>query len=97
MKLHHVVLYRFKPGCDRIEEHLAVIDRFRGATEGLLDLVCGRNVLPAYSGRYSHGFIMTFASPEALAAYNRSEAHRFLVQTFKPDIEDKMIVDFQTP
>ena len=96
MKIHHVLLYRFKPGVDRIDEHLAAILKFRNHTEGLIDLKCGRDILPSYSGRYTHGFVMTFASPDDLEKYTQSEAHRILVDTFKSDIEDKVIFDFES-
>jgi len=96
MKIHHILLYRFKPGSDRVEEHLAAILKFRDHTEGLIDLQCGRNMLPSFAGRYTHGFIMTFASPDDLAKYNKSDAHRMLVDMFKPDIEDKAVFDLQS-
>lgn len=73
-----------------------MIRRFRDNTEGLIDLKCGKNILPSYSARFTHGFVMTFASPDDLARYNKSEAHRILVETFKPDIEDKVVFDFQS-
>ena len=39
---------------------------------------------------------MTFASPDDFERYNKSEAHRILVDTFKSDIEDKVIFDFES-
>lgn len=73
-----------------------MILRFRNNTEGLIDLKCGKNILPASSGRYTHGFIMTFASTDDLERYKKSEAHRILVETFTSDIEDKVVFDFQS-
>lgn len=97
MKIQHILLYRFRGGRDRIEEHLAAIGAFRGRTPGLLALQCGRNVHPSCAGRFTHGFVMTFASRADLDAYNRSEPHRELVETFKPDLEDKFIFDLEVP
>lgn len=97
MKIQHVLLYRFRPGCDRIEEHLAVIRAFRGQTPGLLDLECGRNVHPSCAAKFTHGFIMTFASKADLDAYNGSERHRKLVEAFKTDVEERAIFDLGVP
>ena len=90
--IHHVLLYKFKPGIDRIDEHLETIRAFRGNTEGLTSLECGRNIRK--SDGYTHGFIMVFDSSKSLQMYNRSEAHHTLVNSFKDDIEDKFIFDF---
>jgi quinol monooxygenase YgiN len=92
MKTHHVLLYRFKPGVDRIDEHLEVIRSFRDTTEGLIDLQCGRSLCDATT--FTHGFIMTFESPQKLEQYNQSEAHDRLVNHFKEDMEDKLVYDF---
>jgi hypothetical protein len=97
MRIHHVLLYRFKPGIDRIDEHLRAILAFRDTTEGLLDLKCGRNVAERYAGRFTHGFVMTFESAEDLDRYNRSEAHGDLVARFKDDVEGKLVFDFYSP
>ena len=90
--IHHVLLYKFKPGIDRIDDHLKTILEFRGNTEGLVDLQCGRNI--RQTDRYTHGFIMVFDSSKSLELYNKSEAHRTLENSFKDDIEDKFIYDF---
>ena len=97
MKIHHVLLYRFKPGVDRIDEHLAAILAFRDNTKGLLTLNCGRNIAEGYADRFTHGFVMTFASRNDLDTYNRSESHRRLVEGFRADVEDKFIFDFYSP
>ena len=94
-KIEHILLYRFKPGIDRIDEHLEVIRGFRGATEGLMDLQCGRNVAAGSGGRFTHGFVMTFESRPALEKYNGSDAHRRLVSPFRDDMEEKLVVDIQ--
>lgn len=92
MKTHHVLLYKFKPGIDRIDEHLEVIRAFRGTTEGLIDLQCGRSLCDGTA--FTHGFIMTFDSSQSLEHYNQSEAHDSLVTHFKDNIEDKLVYDF---
>ncbi len=97
MKIHHVLLYRFRPGIDRIDEHLATILAFRDNTPGLLSLQCGRNIAERYTDRFTHGFVMTFASRNDLDAYNGSEAHRLLVEGFRADMEDKLVFDFYSP
>lgn len=97
MKIDHVLLYRFKPGVDRIDEHLATTLAFRDNTKGLLTLKCGRNIAEGYAERFTHGFVMTFASRDDLDTYNRSESHRRLVEGFRADLEEKLIFDFYSP
>ena len=88
-------MYRFKPGLpdSRINEHLAFIASLDSKFDGLLSLECGRDTGTG-NGKYTHGFVMTFASAEALASYNRSDLHRDLVETFRDDVEDKVVFDF---
>jgi len=93
--IKHILLYRFKPGIDRIDEHLAVIAGFRNSTEGLIDLSCGRNINSTSLMGFTHGFVMTFDSQEALDNYNKSEDHNALVALFKNDIEDKLVIDLE--
>ena len=70
---------------------------FRDNTKSLLTLKCGRNIAEGYSDRFTHGFVMTFASRDDLDTYNRSESHRRLVEEFRADLEDKLIFDFYSP
>ena len=44
---------------------------------------------------FTHGFVMTFDSQEALDNYNKSEDHNALVALFKNDIEDKLVIDLE--
>ena len=93
--IHHILLYKFKTGIDRIDEHLSVISKFVNNTEGLIDLKFGRNLDCDLSKEFTHGFIMSFENEETLDKYNHSEAHNNLVNLFKVDIEDKKIIDFE--
>ncbi len=94
MKAVHILIYRFKPGVDRVDEHLEAIRAFEGKTPGLSSLECGRNLSTSPSGeRFTHGFVMTFDSSEALEAYRKSPAHREFVKRFKDDVEAKAIFD----
>lgn len=87
-------MYRFKADVpdSRVDEHLALIKSLRGQFEGLIELKCGRNV-GTENGKFTHGFVMTFESAEALAAYNRADLHRELVETFRGEVEDKVVFD----
>ena len=87
-------MYRFKADVpdSRVDEHLAFIKGLRGQFEGLIDLKCGRNVGTG-DGKFTHGFVMKFESAEALAAYNRADLHRELVETFRGEVEDKVVFD----
>ncbi len=94
MAVTHILLYRFKPSVpdSRIGEHLDFIKGLRWRLEGLIDLKCGRDVGTG-NGKYTHGFVMTFASAEALANYGKAELHRELVETFRDDVEEKVVFD----
>ena len=92
----HILLYKFKPGIDRIDEHLSVISKFMNNTEGLIDLKCGRNIGFDPSKEFTHGFIMSFENQETLYKYNHSDAHSNLVNLFKGDIENKKVIDIQS-
>ena len=92
----HILMYRFKAGVgdERVDEHLSFIEGLRGKFEGLVDLKCGRDI-GTRNRKYSHGFVMTFESAEALTAYNKSELHGELVGRFRDDVEDKVVFDFR--
>jgi hypothetical protein len=94
MGVTHILMYRFKEGVPDswIDEHLRFIDSLRGKFEGLVDLKCGRDV-GSGNGKFTHGFVMTFESTEALAAYNKAELHRELVERFRESVEDKVVFD----
>ena len=93
--IHHILLYKFKNGINRIDEHLKVISKFKNNTEGLLDLKCGRNISYDSSKEFTHGFIMFFKNKESLDKYTQSEAHSKLVNLFNEDIEDKKVINFE--
>jgi hypothetical protein len=90
----HILMYRFREGVgeSRVDEHLAFIEGLRGKFEGLVDLKCGRDV-GAGNRKYTHGFVMTFESADALDEYNKSDLHRELVERFRGDVEDKVVFD----
>ena len=94
MPVTHILMYRFKEGVHdfRIDEHLGFIEGMRGQFDGLIDLQCGRDVR-SDRRQYTHGFVMTFESAETLAAYNKADLHTELVQTFRDDVEDKVVFD----
>jgi hypothetical protein len=94
MVVTHILMYRFKDGVPdaRVDEHLAFIEGLRGKFEGLIDLKCGRDIGTG-NRKFTHGFVMKFESPEALAAYNKADLHRELVETFRDDVEDKVVFD----
>ncbi len=93
--IYYILLYKFKPGVDRINEHLEVISRFRYNTDGLIELEYGKNIVNNSSDNFTHGFIMSFTNREALNKYNKSESHSNLVNAFKDDIEAKKNIDLE--
>ena len=97
MNLEHILLYKFKEGVPeaRIDEHLAFIESLRGQFEGLTALKCGRTRRPGRHG-FTHGFVMTFESAEALKAYATSPAHAELVANFKDYVADKLVSDIDS-
>jgi quinol monooxygenase YgiN len=93
MHIDHILLYRFRPGVDRTDEHLAAIRSFEGKVPGLLRLNAGRSLAGGFNGGFTHGFVMTFESAAHLQAYNKSPEHNELVAAFKQDIEEKLVFD----
>ncbi len=93
MPINHILLYKFKSGIDRIDEHLDHISTFEGNTPGLLSLDCGRNV--SGKNQFTHGFVMCFESDYHLSQYNKSEAHAELVSKFRDDMDDKLVIDLE--
>ena len=94
MAVTHILLYRFKSSVrdSRIDEHLRFIEGLRGKFEGLIDLKCGREIGTG-NAKFTHGFVMTFESAGAIADYNKAELHRELVETFRDDVEGKVVFD----
>ena len=75
--IYHILLLEPKPETAS-EELLAVLERFKalgGQIPGLLEVQAGVNQHQANQG-YTHGFVMTFESEEALKAYPPHPAHR---------------------
>jgi len=94
----HILMYRLHGHVpdSRIDEHLRFIRSFEGQCPGLIDLHCGRDLAFSGSGnhRFTHGFVMTFESMEALKAYNACDLHGELVARFRDDVQDKIVFDF---
>ena len=78
-------------------EHLAFIEGLRDRVEGLLYLSCGRDPGGGEGSgvhRFTHGFVMRFASRDALTAWNKSDLHEELVAGFRDDMDDKIVLDY---
>jgi len=75
--IYHILLLEPKPETAS-EELLAVLERFKalkGQIPGLVEVQVGVNRHTVNQG-YTHGFVMTFESEEALKAYSPHPAHK---------------------
>jgi Stress responsive A/B Barrel Domain len=77
--IYHVLLLKPKPETTS-EELLAALEPFKalkGQIPGLMEVQTGVNQHTAHQG-YTHGFVMTFESEEALKAYSPHPTHKAL-------------------
>ena len=75
--IYHILLLEPKPETTS-EELLVALERFKalkGQIPGLMEVQVGVNPHMANQG-YTHGFVMTFESKEALKAYSPHPAHK---------------------
>ncbi len=75
--IYHILLLEPKPETTS-EELLAALERFKalkGQIPGLMEIQTGVNQHMVNQG-YTHGFVMTFESEEALKAYSPHPAHK---------------------
>lgn len=99
-QVKHYGVFQFKPEITaaQIETCFREMAGMVGVIPGLLDFACG----PYASGEglndgFTHGFIMTFSSPEARDAYLPHPEHERVKAVVVPCLARVMVFDFNAP
>jgi hypothetical protein len=95
--IKHIVAFRFKPGVpeDRQADIAAELCRFPDHYPKMRNWTFGRNI-SRRDTKFSHAFIVEFDSESDLIEYLDSAEHEeFVVNRFRPYIEDRMIVTYE--
>lgn len=96
-KVRHVVLYAYKAEVS-VEKQAEIAQRSRELINQIPlieDLEWGPDLnAGARSQGYTHCLLMTFATPEAVAAYVAHPAHQAFLELAKPHLEKLLVVDY---
>lgn len=93
----HFGVFKFKPEItdDQIEECFATMQAMVGQIDGLLSMEYGPyKSAEGLNDGFTHGFIMTFDSPESRDAYLPHPIHLEAVDLVQPRLERLVVFDF---
>ena len=96
-QVKHYGCFQFKPGTadDTIAECFSAMAGMVGPIPGLLDFNYGPyDSAEGLNDDYTHGFIMTFDSPESRDAYLPHAEHMKRVELVQPRLERLVVFDF---
>lgn len=96
-RVKHYGVFLFKDGVDasQIDECFELMNGMVGKIPGLLDFACGPyNSSEGLNDGFTHGFIMTFESPEARDAYLPHPVHERVKDVVVPRLERVIVFDF---
>jgi len=96
----HFGVFQFKPEIteEEIEETFVTMQAMVGEIDGLLTMEHGPYKSDeGLNDGFTHGFIMTFDSPEARDAYLPNPIHLKVVDLVQPRLERIVVFDFDTP
>lgn len=100
MAVQHIVLFRFKQGTleTKIRELFEELAALKEKIPGILYFAWGPNTSPEGLNKgFSHGFLMTFESPEARDAYLPHPEHERVKDMIFEHLEDVLVFDFEVP
>ncbi|MBN1441595.1 MAG: Dabb family protein, partial [Planctomycetes bacterium] len=95
--VHHVVLFKFKADASAREIHDIVqgVGQLPSKIPGITGYQWGRNNSPEGLDKgFTHAFVLSFESAEALAAYAPHPAHQEFAESALPRIESVFVYDF---
>lgn len=99
-KVKHYGCFEFKPEVTQEKIH-SVFERMKGmvgAIPGLQDFHCGPyDSAEGLNDGYTHGFIMTFESPQARDAYLPHPLHEEVKAFVVPTLARVVVFDFNLP
>lgn len=96
-QVKHYGVFQFKEGitAEQIENCFAKMQGMVGQIPGLLDMVNGPyDSAEGLNDGFTHGFIMTFESPEARDAYLPHSVHERVKEVVVPCLERVVVFDF---
>ncbi len=96
--LHHIVLVQFKEDASpkQVQHVLAEFQRLPSRVPGITGFQWGTDNSPeGLQQGFTHGFLMTFASAEALEAYLPHPEHQAFVEILLPAVEKIFVCDFE--
>ena len=96
----HFGVFQFKPEITaaEIEESFAAMQAMVGQIDGLLTMEHGPyKSEEGLNDGFTHGFIMTFSSPEARNAYLPHPVHLKVVDLVQPRLHRIVVFDFDVP
>lgn len=99
-KVHHMVVVKFKDGVEGavIDDVFRRLGELPGEIPGISSYAAG-----PYSSReglnagFTHGFLMTFESPQARDAYLIHPEHERVKERILPFVQDVVAFDFEAP
>ena len=95
MKMHHVVLVRFKTA-GKVDGFLADVAAMKSKIAGMESYKSGPYSSPeGLNQGLTHGFIMTFASAAARDEYLTHPDHKAIVDAYLPHVENVVAFDFE--
>lgn len=96
----HLGVFQFKAGitAEQIEESFTAMQAMVGQIDGLLTMEHGPYKSDeGLNDDFTHGFIMTFDSPESRDAYLPHPIHLRVVDIVQPRLERLVVFDFDVP
>jgi len=100
MKVRHIALFHFKPEItqDKIDECFDALKGMLGRIPGILEFEHGPyDSDEGLNDGFTHGFIMTFDSPESRDAYLPNPIHEEVKDIVVPCLERVVVFDFNLP
>lgn len=98
--VRHFGVFKFKPGVQdaQIDDCFLTMKRMVGRIEGLLDMEYGPyNGDEGLNEDFTHGFVMTFDTPESRDAYLPHPIHEEVKAFVVPKLERVIVFDIVVP
>lgn len=95
--VRHFGVFQFKPEitAEQIDESFAALVDLKNKIPGLLEVEHGPyESAEGLNDGFTHGFIMTFDSPESRDAYLPHPDHLLVVDIVQPKLERLVVFDF---
>ncbi len=98
--VRHFGVFKFKDvtSQEQITECFQIMNGMVGKIDGLIDMEYGSYNSPeGLNEDFTHGFIMTFDSPDSRDAYLPNPVHERVKELVVPKLERVIVFDFEMP